>query len=150
MKIYEIKVKQNLTSNIENVFKFFSKPTNLAKITPKRLGFRIITPLPLEMKSGTIIDYYIKIFSFPIRWRTIITNYEYPSQFIDQQLKGPYSFWHHTHTFEETENGTLIKDQIRYVVPFGFLGRILNYLWIKRDLKNIFEYRKEKIKQLIK
>ena len=122
----------------------------MAKITPKILGFKIITPLPIEMKSGTIIDYYIKIFSFPIRWRTIITNYEYPSQFIDQQLKGPYSFWHHTHTFEETENGTLIKDQIRYVVPFGFLGRILNYLWIKRDLKNIFEYRKEKIKQLIK
>ena len=150
MKIYEIKVKQNLTSNIENVFKKNSKPINLAKITPKRLGFRIITPLPIEMKSGTIIDYYIKIFSFPIRWRTIITNYEYPSQFIDQQLKGPYSFWHHTHTFEKTENGTLIKDQIRYVVPFGFLGRILNYLWIKRDLKNIFNYRKNKIKQLIK
>lgn len=150
MKIYEIKVKQKLNSNIENVFNFFSKPINLAKITPKRLGFRIITPLPIEMKSGTIIDYYIKIFSLPIRWRTIITNYEYPSQFIDQQLKGPYSFWHHTHTFEETENGTIIKDQIRYVVPFGLLGRILNYLWIKRDLKNIFEYRKEKIKELIK
>lgn len=150
MKVNEIISEQFINIKIDYVFSFFSKAENLQKITPPRLGFNILTPFPIEMRRGSIIDYYIKILFMPVRWRTIITNYEPPYQFIDQQLNGPYSFWHHTHTFNEVDGGTLIKDHVKYIVPFGFLGRLINNIWIKKDLKNIFDYRKDKIKQLIK
>ena len=149
MKLNEINSEQFINIKIQNVFDFFSKPENLQEITPKRLGFNIITPGPIEMEKGTVIDYYIKISYIPIRWRTIITNYNPPYKFVDQQIKGPYSFWHHTHTFSKLNGGTLIKDNIKYLVPFGIIGKIINKIWIKRDLENIFDYRKNKIKILL-
>ena len=81
----------------------------------------------------------------PVHWRTIITDYDPPHMFIDQQLKGPYSLWHHTHTFKKIENGVEIKDRIIYSIPFGWMGQLLHKFWIKKDLNNIFSHRRKVI-----
>lgn len=148
MKTYNINTKQIIKRPLDDVFEFFSRPENLEKITPKNLAFKILTPKPLVMKQGAVIDYTIKLFKMPIHWRTLITSYEPNHMFVDEQMKGPYSLWHHTHIFKETDEGVEILDNVVYAIPFGIIGRILHYLWIKRDLKNIFEYRKTIINQV--
>ena len=150
MKVYKIKTKQVIKKPLSEVFGFFSRPENLSLITPPRLSFNILTPKPIDMKQGSIIDYTIKIFMFPIHWRTLITTYEHPYKFVDEQIKGPYTFWHHTHTFNETDSGVEIIDKVSYSIPFGILGRVLHSIWIKNDLKNIFEHRKVVIEKLFK
>ena len=147
MKIYSLKYKQIIKKDINEVFNFFSNPENLKKITPKKLGFKILTPKPIKMKEGQLIDYTIKILGKKIRWRTIITDYNPPEMFIDQQLLGPYSMWHHRHEFNIVDNGVEIIDKIDYVVPYGILGRIINFCFIKSDLDRIFHYRYEVIKK---
>ncbi len=130
------------------VFPFFENPENLAKITPPSLGFRILTPGPLEMKKGLTIDYTIKILGLPLLWRTLILEYNPPFSFVDNQERGPYALWHHTHTFEEVSGGTLMKDEVRYAVPFGPLGSLVNAVWVRHDIENIFRYRTRIIAQL--
>ena len=150
MKIYTLKKEQKISKNILDVFDFFSRPENLSRITPPKMGFNILTPSPIEMKEGALIDYTVKILGIPIRWRTLITKYDPPNIFIDQQLKGPYSLWHHTHVFKKiSDNETLIEDIVLYTIPFGFIGRIVHYLYIKRDLEKIFSYRKKKIADIM-
>tara|TARA_Y100001960_G_C14523227_1_gene752385 strand:- start:472 stop:933 length:462 start_codon:yes stop_codon:yes gene_type:complete len=150
MKIYTLKYKQIINDDLDNVFSFFSNPENLSKITPKKLNFHILTPSPINMKEGQLIDYTIKILGKTIRWRTIITEYNPPNHFIDQQLKGPYSMWHHLHEFKAIDSGVEIIDTINYVMPFGMLGSIINFLWVKRDLNQIFMYRKKVIQKYFK
>ena len=149
MKIYRLKSKQIINENIDQVFDFFSKPENLPVITPGKMKFKIITPKPIEMKEGALIDYTLKIMGIPLRWTTLIVKYHPVKIFVDQQLKGPYSMWHHTHNFKAiNDKETLIEDIVAYGIPFGFLGRIAHSLWIKRDLENIFKYRSEKINEI--
>tara|TARA_X000000368_G_scaffold346469_1_gene285798 strand:+ start:1618 stop:2106 length:489 start_codon:yes stop_codon:yes gene_type:complete len=148
MKVYELSASHHVDAPLEKVFNFFSKPENLSKITPAKMGFNVLTPSPIKMERGALIDYTIKVFIFPLRWRTLITAYDPPNKFVDEQLKGPYSFWHHTHTFEANNNGVVIKDVIKYSIPMGILGRVLHYLWIKNDLKKVFDYRKEVIDRI--
>lgn len=148
MKTYEIHTTQVINRPIEEVFVFFSKPENLAVITPKKLGFKILTPTPIKMNKGCLIDYLIHLMGIPVHWRTIITDYDPPHMFIDQQLKGPYSLWHHTHTFKKIENGVEIKDRIIYSIPLGWMGQLLHKFWIKKDLNNIFSHRKKVISDL--
>ena len=95
------------------------------------------------MNVGRLIDYTIKIFGINFHWRTIITDYIKNEKFVDEQLKGPYAYWHHTHTFIESNDGTQIKDKIMYSLPFGVIGRIAHTLFIKRSLFKIFNYRQE-------
>jgi len=142
MKTYNIKFQQFIDLPINDVFNFFSKPENLSLITPPRLKFDILTPSPIIMKEGQLIDYSLTImYCIKLRWRTLITDYNKPYQFIDQQIKGPYSLWHHTHEFEEKDGGTLIHDSVTYAVPFGVIGQLLHAAYIKHDIKNIFKYR---------
>ena len=147
MKVFEINKTQFIEKPIEKVFDFFSKPENLEKITPKYLAFNIISSLPIKMKKGKIIDYTIRLLKFRVHWRTLITSYEPPYLFIDEQIKGPYKFWHHTHTFESKNGGVEITDKVRYAIPFGWLGWILNFFWIRPDLEKIFNYRKDIIQK---
>ena len=147
MKIYTLRRTQFIARPIDDVFRFFSMPENLEKITPKSLGFTILTPRPIDMGKGTLIDYTISLMGFLVHWRTLISDYNPPHSFIDQQIKGPYAFWHHTHTFTEKDGGTEIIDEVLYSIPFWFLGRIVNTLWIKSELKKIFDYRKDIIEQ---
>tara|TARA_B100000029_G_C17465251_1_gene920042 strand:+ start:659 stop:1144 length:486 start_codon:yes stop_codon:yes gene_type:complete len=142
MKTYSIEFEQFIDLPIEHVFNFFSKPDNLSVITPPRLNFKILTPTPLNMKEGQLIDYTLTIlYFFKLRWRTLITKYDYPNLFVDQQIKGPYSFWHHTHTFKTKGSGTIITDKLIYGIPFGLIGRLINFIYIQHDIKNIFQYR---------
>ena len=148
MKLYTLESNQFINKPIEEVFQFFSKPENLSVFTPAKLGFKILSPNPIKMGVGRLIDYNIYLMGIPIHWRTLITDYEPPNMFVDQQIKGPYTMWHHTHTFHKVKGGVEIKDRVVYSIPFGFLGRLLNYLWIKRDLNNIFLHRKKVIDKL--
>ena len=142
MKTYNLEFEQFIDLPIKDVFDFFSKPENLSLITPPRLRFDILTPTPLEMKEGQLIDYSLKIlYLIKLHWRTLITDYQKPYKFIDQQIKGPYTLWHHTHTFEEKDGGTLIKDNLKYVIPFGWIGRAIHFIYIKHDINGIFQYR---------
>ena len=132
---------------LEEVFAYFGKPENLARITPSWLGFRILTPSPVTMREGALIDYQISLGPFPTRWRTMITAFDPPHLFVDEQLNGPYSFWHHTHRFEAKGTGTVISDEIRYLLPFGPLGSLVHTLFVRRQLEGIFAHRRKVIAQ---
>ena len=148
MKVYKLKFKQVINSSLDDVFSFFSNPENLSKITPEKLGFNILTPTPIKMKEGQLIDYSIKLLGKKIRWRTMITEYIPKVKFVDQQLKGPYSMWHHTHEFKDVDGKVEMTDEIYYVMPFGLLGRLVNFLFVSRDLNNIFKHRVEIINKI--
>jgi ligand-binding SRPBCC domain-containing protein len=141
MKVYSLYKQQLVRKPLQEVFSFFERPENLGRLTPKDLKFSILTPSPIRMRSGALIDYTIRLLGVNVRWSTLITDYEPPNRFVDEQLKGPYSYWHHTHTFRETEDGTWIMDEVRYVLPFGPLGRIFHRLFIRRMLEKIFSHR---------
>ena len=113
-----------------------------------KCGFRILTPSPIAMKEGALIDYVVRLGPLPTRWRTLITGYEPPARFVDEQLAGPYSFWHHTHTFVERDGGTLIGDHVRYALPFGPLGEAAHALAIRRQLRAIFAHRRRVLAEL--
>jgi ligand-binding SRPBCC domain-containing protein len=148
MKIYSLVKQQLVRKPLEEVFPFFERPENLETLTPPNLDFFILTPSPIRMKTGALIDYTIRLMGINMRWSTLITDYEPPFRFVDEQLKGPYSYWHHTHTFRETDDGTWIMDEVRYVVPFGLLGKILHGVFIRRMLEKIFAHRAEVIRSI--
>jgi ligand-binding SRPBCC domain-containing protein len=100
------------------------------------------------MKEGAVVDYTIKIAGLSVRWTTLITLYDPPHRFVDLQLRGPYAYWHHTHTFEETPDGTLLTDEVRYALPFGFIGEIAHALAVERQLAYIFRERSAVIESL--
>jgi len=145
MKVYNLETTQFIKAPMDKVFEFFSKPENLKEITPEKLAFRILTPIPIKMDKGTIIDYTIRLFCIPIHWRILITEFDPPHKFVDEQLKGPYLFWHHTHIFKEKDGGVEMIDRVLYAIPMGLLGRFMHFIWIKNDLKKIFLHRKQVI-----
>ncbi len=127
------------------VFPFFADAANLQAITPPWLDFRILTPGPIAMRPGALIDYRLKLRGFPIRWRTKITVWEPPFRFVDRQLKGPYRQWVHEHSFEEKDGGTLCRDRVDYAVPGGAL---VNRIFVQRDVETIFAYRRGQLERL--
>jgi ligand-binding SRPBCC domain-containing protein len=149
VKKYTLKREQLINRPRREVFAFFERPENLERITPSSMGFDILTPRPILMQTGTVLDYTIRLFGIPVRWTTVITGYNPPRGFSDVALRGPYSFWHHTHTFAEVDGGTLMTDEVSYALPLGPVGRLVNSLWVKRQLKRIFDFRAEAIRKLI-
>jgi len=143
--VHLLRTLQRVETDRETVFGYFSQPENLAELTPDWLRFRILTPSPASMREGALIDYRIGLGPVPTRWRTMITSFDPPYAFVDEQLLGPYSFWHHTHRFEEAADGTLLIDEIRYVLPYGLLGEVVHALAIRRQLARIFGYRHRRI-----
>jgi ligand-binding SRPBCC domain-containing protein len=127
------------------VFPFFAEARNLEILTPPWLKFEVLTPAPIAMRAGTLIDYRIRVHGLPIRWRTEIAEWEPPHQFVDRQLHGPYRLWHHTHTFIERDGGTLCLDCVRYR-PRG--GALLHWLFVRRDVERIFQYRRKRLGEL--
>ena len=143
--MYLLETIQHVAEERDKVFEFFARPENLAQLTPGWLDFRILTPSPIPMDRGTVIDYRIGLGGVPMRWRTLIADYEPPCIFIDEQLDGPYAVWHHTHRFETVPGGTRLVDRVRYLPPLGILGRLAHGLLIRRQLTRIFSYRQEVI-----
>jgi len=126
------------------LFLFFAEARNLETLTPAWLKFEVLTPAPIEMRSGTLIDYRIRVHGFPIRWRAEIAEWDPPRQFVDVQLSGPYTWWHHTHTFEESAGGTLCRDRVRYR-PRG--GALIHWLFVRRDVERIFQFRQQRLRE---
>ena len=131
----------------DQVFPFFADARNLEAITPPWLKFSILTPMPISMRAGALIDYQIKLRGLPLRWRTQITVWEPPYVFVDCQLHGPYTSWVHAHTFEERDGKTIVKDCVHYSV-FG--GALVDYLFVRRDVDKIFNYRTQKLAEIFK
>ena len=129
----------------EEVFEFFADAFQLETITPPWLHFSVQTPRPIVMTPGTLIDYRLRLHGVPVRWRSKISSWEPPYQFVDEQVKGPYRYWHHLHTFEEVDQGTLVRDIVNYAIPLGFL---MHPLLVRGDLVKIFSFRRETMSRI--
>ncbi len=127
------------------MFSFFSDARKLQQITPPWVKFEVLTPKPIAMQVGALIDYRLRIHGLPMRWRTAITGWNPLFEFVDEQLRGPYRMWRHRHTFEEKDGGTLCKDHVEYAV-LG--GAIINRLFVRRDVEKIFEYRQKVLRKI--
>ena len=150
MKVYTLRRKQVIHRPRQEVFQFFERPENLERITPDDMGFVILTPRPILMRAGAVLDYTVRVLGpLRVRWTTLIESYDPPDRFTDVSIKGPYSFWHHTHTFEEIPQGTLMTDTVRYALPMGWLGRLMHAVTVKRKLNYIFDFRAEVIDSLL-
>ncbi len=133
----------------DEVFAFFADAVNLERITPPELNFHIITPQPIEIKRGSLIDYQLRLHGIPMKWRTEISVWDPPFEFVDQQLRGPYSQWIHRHTFTQLEpNRTLIEDEVRYRLPLEPLGDIVHFI-VRRQLEYIFDHRQRVVAKLL-
>ena len=138
MRDFHVSSRVILQHPIEQVFEFFSKAENLNLLTPPWVRFSILTPLPIEMRTGTLIEYRIRLRGIPIRWDSEITQWDPPFRFQDTQRRGPYSQWVHSHIFEEVPEGTLVIDEVEYRVPGG---RLVNCLYVAAELRRIFNHR---------
>lgn len=133
--------EQTLPGAPDDVFAFFGDAGNLEAITPPWLSFRIVTPRPIAMGVGTLIEYRLELHGLPISWLTRIEVWEPGVRFVDQQLRGPYALWHHTHEFAAAGSNTRMTDTVRYALPFGPLGGVAHALFVRRDLDRIFDHR---------
>ena len=149
MSVYELKKTQYLPITLEESWNFFSNPNNLKKITPPSLGLKITSETPDEIYEGMIITYDVNPFPFyTTTWVTEITHIDSPNHFIDEQRIGPYKLWHHQHFFKEADNGIIMEDLIHYSTPYGYLGKLLNSLYISKNLEFIFSYRYDVLEKI--
>jgi len=149
--IHVMRFEQRLEAPPETVFPFFADPRNLEAITPPLLRFRLLTPDPEAIGVGTFLQYALRIHGVPVRWDTLIGEWEPPSRFVDVQVRGPYRLWHHTHSLQPLDGGsaTLMRDTVRYAVGFGVLGEIARRAVVARDVAAIFSFRAERVPGLV-
>lgn len=152
MKKYVLYRETVLPITMLAAWDFFSNPTNLSKITPEEMDFKVVTSnLPQQIHNGLIIEYVVRpLAGVPLKWISQISSVNAPYSFVDEQLKGPYAYWHHEHTFEEKGGRVLMKDKVTYSVPFGVLGQLANKLIVRSKLEEIFNYRTKKILEFFK
>lgn len=144
MNIHEFKSETWLPLPPEQLFPFFAEAANLEIITPPWLKFKLLTPPPIEMREGTLIDYKLLIHGLPVKWRTRISTWQPPHCFVDEQLRGPYRKWVHHHTFDASGGGTFVRDLVQYAVPFDFVV----HRWLVRpDIEQIFRYRSAQLRK---
>jgi ligand-binding SRPBCC domain-containing protein len=148
--LYTLHREQILPGTPDQVFPFFADAGNLEAITPPSLRFAIVTPRPIEMRVGALIEYRLRMRGLPISWLTRIEEWEPGVRFVDMQLRGPYALWHHTHTFEPAgTTGTLMRDTVRYALPGGPLAAIPHALFVRSELDRIFGFRAQKVPELL-
>ncbi len=146
---YSLQQEQFIPTDLPTAWDFFSRPENLGKLTPPDVGFEIVHNDSEVMHEGQIIAYKIRVFPLvKLSWVTEITHVEPAKKFVDNQRIGPYSLWHHTHTFKVVKGGVLMKDVIHYALPMGIFGKIAHLLFVRKKLESIFHYRKEAVEAL--
>jgi ligand-binding SRPBCC domain-containing protein len=143
MKIHRLEREQLLGGTLAEVFAFFTDVRNLERMTPSWMGFRILTPQPVELGRDAVIEYSIRLAGLPLRWRTRIVDWEAGRRFVDVQERGPYALWEHTHSFRDAAEGVLMRDEVRYALPFGPLGAVAHAIAVRSSLERIFDYRRE-------
>ncbi|MGB1038763.1 MAG: SRPBCC family protein [Bacteroidia bacterium] len=149
MSFYNIKSVQKLPISLDEAWSFFSSPKNLDKITPDKMSFVITNNPEDSIYQGQIITYKVAPFlGIKLNWMTEITTVNNKNYFIDEQRFGPYAFWHHRHSFEETDDGVIMKDEVNYKLPMGILGTIAHKIFVKKQLNEVFEYRRLKLIEL--
>ena len=145
MTVHVLERSQHVPRPRPEVFAFFADAHNLERITPPTLHFRILTPAPIALGQGTIIDYRLSLLGVPFGWRTLIEAYQPCHRFVDLQLRGPYRLWRHTHSFEDAAGGTLMRDRVEYQLPLGPLGALAHAALVRRQLRQIFDHRRRAI-----
>src|SRR3954469_986745 len=144
--VHYLEHHQRIQLPAQQAFAFYGDAHNLERITPPWLGFEVTTPGPIEMGVGTLIEYKLRLHRGPVRWRTRIEVWEPPRRFVDVQVRGPYSLWEHTHAFvEDGPEATIIRDRVRYSIPFGPLGELADRLRVWRALEQISDYRRDAV-----
>jgi ligand-binding SRPBCC domain-containing protein len=147
-KVYHFRREQRIAAPRDEVFSFFETPHNLEAITPAFLKFQTLTPPPIRMAAGTLIDYQLRLYGVPIRWRTRIDVFDPPHRFVDVQLRGPYRRWHHEHEFIADGEDTRMIDRVEYELRLGPIGSLANAMFVRRSLEQIFDYRRDGVEQM--
>lgn len=148
MHTYTLKCEMLTNRSLWETFEIFENPHNLTRITPSWLNF-VVTSKDVQMGKGAEIEYTIRWLGLPFRWKTLISDYEPPFWFTDEQAKGPYKLWKHRHTFEPTPEGTKVGDLVEYALPFGTLGRLVHKLVVRKQLEQIFQYRQQELGKML-
>lgn len=147
--MYQYTSKQELAISMEQAWTFLSDPKNLKRITPDYMGFDIISGAERKMFPGQIIQYRLTpILGIPFRWVTEITHVQEGEFFVDEQRFGPYTFWHHKHFINKTENGVVMEDIVDYKLPLGPLGWLAHVLFVRAKVKQIFDYREKALNEI--
>lgn len=145
MRVHRLEREQRIEQPLDEVFEFFAAARNLERLTPPWLSFEVLTPEPIEMRVGTLIDYRLRVHGIPLRWQSRIEEWEPGQSFIDRQIRGPYGLWHHRHTFAADGSATIVRDTVDYGLPLGALGDVAHPLFVRRDLERIFAYRRQAV-----
>lgn len=149
MKIRTLITELWLPRPLGDVFAFFSDAWNLNLITPPWLDFQVLTPKPIDLHAGTLLDYRLKWHGLPLKWRTEISVWEPPYRFVDRQIRGPYRQWIHEHRFEERDGGTWVHDRVDYAVPGWLLEPTIHKILVGPDVRRIFAYRQAKMREIL-
>jgi ligand-binding SRPBCC domain-containing protein len=148
MQAHSLTFETKLYRSLDEIFDFFSNAENLNTVTPTEVEFSMLTPTPIKMQVGTLINYRIKLMGIPFYWRTHINVWEPPYRFVDEQVKGPYILWHHEHTFEQKDGYVLMTDKLHYLSPGWFLEPLINRFFVTPQIKKIWQYRDQQFKKL--
>jgi ligand-binding SRPBCC domain-containing protein len=149
VRTYRLERQQLVERPPAEVFDFFSRARNLEAITPAWLSFAVLTPEPIAMGAGTLIEYRLTLHRLPVRWLTRIEAWEPGRLFVDRQVRGPYRVWHHRHEFEPHPRGTIVRDRVNYALPLGVLGAAAHLAFVRRDLARIFDFRQTAVAQAL-
>ena len=147
MASFQLRCQMLVKLPIKEVFEVFQNPYNLIKITPPSMGFEVTNKKPVQMRKGELIHYRFRMMGLPLTWTTLISDYAPPFRFIDEQLKGPYTRWHHLHTFKEIAGGVEVSDIVDYKLPLGMLG-LLGQPIVKPQLLQIFRFRQQALSKM--
>jgi hypothetical protein len=147
--VHRLERRQYVDLPLDEVFAFFAEARNLERITPSWLRFEVLTPEPVQMAPGAVVDYRLTLHGIALGWTSQIELWEPGRQFVDRAIRGPFSLWHHRHRFAASGEGTIVSDEVHYAPPLGILGELAHPLFVQRDLERIFEFRRQAVAELL-